>query len=449
MLNKDLIKTSHYINKCIQRRKELLKKVQQMGGGIIIIPTSQKCYRNAHNEHQYRHNSNFYYLTGFIESDSCLILTTDRTGNSSSLFCKSRDPRKEMWDGEILGPSRAKEIFNFETTYPIEEFEKIIPSLIKDHDSIYIEIPRYIKLDHEIFELLNKELAKNNNKIKHIHDISNFINEMRSIKDNTEIQTMKMAAQISANAHLEILRSCKVGMYEYELEAQLLYEFKKHGAHSPAYNNIVASGKNSCILHYTSNNKIINNSDLVLIDAACEFNSYASDITRTFPANGKYSSTQLALYEIVLAAQKAAINSCKIKKNFNDPHKKAVEVLTQGLLDERILIGNKDEIIEKKIYTKFYPHSTSHWIGLDVHDVGSYHSGQNNGDNKQWKELQEGMLLTIEPGLYIKPSSDVPEHFWNIGIRIEDTILIKEKNCEIITRNVPVAADKIEEVMRG
>ncbi|MBW0454558.1 MAG: aminopeptidase P N-terminal domain-containing protein [Candidatus Kinetoplastibacterium crithidii] len=431
-----------------KRRNILIKKINELGGGIIIIPNAKEFYRNNGNKFQYRHDSNFYYLSGFTEPNSCIVLVAGKQ-SKSFLFCLSKNKDNELWDGEVYGNEIASSIFKFDYSYPIEKFDVVISEIIKNHmsnNSIYIEINKYIEdQKHEIFDSI-KEQIKTTKKIKNICDLSDLINEMRLIKDNSEIKTMKLAAQISAEAHLDLLKYCKVGMYEYELESRICYNFRKQGAQATSYNSIVASGKNSCTLHYIKNNQKIKDGDLILVDAGCELNSYASDITRTFPANGKFSPPQLAIYNIVLEAQKAAIYACRTNNNFNDPHQAALNILVQGLLDEKILVGNKDEIIENHKYKQFYPHSTSHWIGLDVHDVGSYYSLEDN--IKHWTKLKNGMLLTIEPGLYIKPSQNIPNHFWNIGIRIEDTILIKGNTCEIITKNVPVKAHEIEEIMQ-
>ncbi|AFZ82520.1 aminopeptidase P N-terminal domain-containing protein [Candidatus Kinetoplastidibacterium crithidiae] len=430
-----------------KRRETLIKKINELGGGIIIIPNAKKFYRNNDNEFQYRHDSNFYYLSGFTEPNSCIVLVAGKQ-NKSFLFCLPKNKNNEMWTGEVYGNEVAGRVFKFDYAYPIEKFDIVISDIINNLsiNSIYIEMNKYIGQKNKIFDSINEQI-KTTNKIKHICDLSDIVSEMRLIKDNSEIKTMKLAAQISAEAHLDLLKYCKIGMYEYELESRISYNFRKQGAQSISYNSIVASGKNSCTLHYIKNNQKIKNGDLILVDAGCELNSYASDITRTFPANGKFSPSQLAIYNIVLEAQKTAIDSCKTGNSFNDPHQAALKILIQGLLDEKILVGDKDEIIENQKYKEFYPHSTSHWIGLDVHDVGSYYSSSE--DNiKNWTKLKPGMLLTIEPGLYIRQSNNIPSHFWNIGIRIEDTILIKTNECEIITKNVPVKAHEIEKIMK-
>ncbi|WBF65362.1 MAG: aminopeptidase P N-terminal domain-containing protein [Candidatus Kinetoplastibacterium crithidii] len=441
------MKTIH-VTQFQKRRNILIERINKLGGGIIIIPNAKEFYRNKDNKFQYRHDSNFYYLSGFTEPNSCIVLVAGKQ-NKSFLFCLPKDKDNEMWNGEVYGHEIANRIFKFDYSYPIEKFDMIISNIIKNHlysNSIYIEMNKYIGQENKIFNSINEQI-KTTKKIKNICDISDIISEMRLIKDGSEIETMRLAAQISAEAHLELLEYCKVGMYEYELESRISYIFRKQGAQAVSYNSIVASGKNSCILHYTKNNQKIKDGDLILVDAGCELNSYASDITRTFPANGKFTPPQLAIYNIVLEAQKAAIDSCRIGNSFNDPHQTAINLLVQGLLDEKILVGNKDEIIEYHKYKQFYPHSTSHWIGLDVHDVGSYYySSEDN--TKNWTKLKNGMLLTIEPGLYIRPSHDIPSHFWNIGIRIEDTILIKDNGCEILTKKVPVKAHEIEKIMQ-
>ena len=277
---------------------------------------------------------------------------------------------------------------------------------------------------------------------------------MRLFKDASEITTMRRAAAISAEAHLRAMRSCRPGQREYQIEAELLHEFRHQGAQSVAYNSIVAAGANACILHYRASAAELQSGDLCLIDAGCELDGYASDITRTFPINGRYSAAQRALYDITLAAQEAAVAATKPGNTFMQPHDAAVRVLTQGMLDEKLLslheLGSLDNAIETGAYRRFYMHRTSHWLGMDVHDVGSYReAGSGNATEKPWRILCENMMLTIEPGLYVRPADDVPEAFWNIGIRIEDDALVTKNGCDLISRGVPVKADEIEAVMRG
>jgi Xaa-Pro aminopeptidase len=372
------------------------------------------------------------------------------------LFCRPKDAEREIWDGLRLGPEAAPEYLGVDHAYPNTELDQALPKLLADQAALYIRLASSAETDRRIRHWIDRVRGQSRagvNAPSEFRDIEALVHEMRLFKDASEIATMRCAAAISAEAHLRAMRTCRPGQHEYQIEAELLHEFRHKGAQSVAYNSIVAAGANACILHYRASAAELKSGDLCLIDAGCELDGYASDITRTFPINGRYSAAQRALYDITLAAQEAAVTATKPGNTFMQPHDAAVRVLTQGMLDEKLLslheLGSLDNAIETGAYRRFYMHRTSHWLGMDVHDVGSYREGSGNATEKPWRILCENMMLTIEPGLYIRPSDDVPEAFWNIGIRIEDDALVTKNGCDLISRGVPVKPDEIEAVMRG
>ncbi len=425
----------------VKRRSRLLKYMNEKGGGIAIIPNAPRKLRNKDIYYPYRHDSDFYYLTGFVDPESCLVLIAGKN-NRSFLFCREINSFEEVWEGPSYNPSQAMDLFNFDEAYPIEDLNRLIPVLMLGQKSLYIKLVSDRENFNKFYDWITA--SKKQNRVgldipTSLQDLQPILAEMRVIKDISEINTIRKAAKISATAHTHAILACRVGMYEYELEAELLYTLHRLGAISTAYDTIVAAGKNSCTMHHKTGRSILNDGDLVLIDAGCEFNSYASDITRTFPINGRYSPTQRALYDIILAAQFAAINAITPSCTFDLIHESAIKIIIQGLLDERILRGDLDNIMESGYYNRFYIHRTNHWLGLDVHDVGNYPN----------RKLENGMIMAIEPGLYIRPAEDIPERFWNIGIRIEDDILINETGYELITEDVPKDPDEIEKLMQN
>jgi len=432
------------------------------GGGIAIISTAPELTRNRDSEFPYRHDSDFFYLTGFEEPGATLVMKVEKDGNyfqlQSHLFCRPKDPEREIWDGIRLGPEAAPEALGIEFAHSNQELDQKLSDILADQDAVYVRLSESAEADRRLRHWMKQvrgQARSGINPPSALHDIEALIHEMRLFKDAQEINTMRRAATISARAHVRAMQACKPGMREYQLEAELLHEFRNSGAQSVAYNSIVAGGANTCILHYRAGATELRAGELCLIDAGCELDGYASDITRTFPVNGKFSGPQRALYDITQAAQEAAIAMTKVGNTFMQPHEAALKVLTQGLLDEGLLklseLGSLENAIETGAYRRFYMHRTSHWLGMDVHDVGSYRESSDGSmqDQKPWRILQNGMVITIEPGLYIRPAEDVDEAFWNIGIRIEDDAVINDSGCELISRGVPVKADEIEALMKN
>jgi Xaa-Pro aminopeptidase len=423
------------------RRKRLQDKMQD---GIAVIPTAPEMARNAGTHYDYRHDSHFYYLTGFAEPEAVLVLIAgDKMQNI--LFCREKNAEREVWDGFRYGPDAASEKFGFDAAYPIAQLDEKLAELMGNQPALFYPVGADPSWDAHLLKLREtvKEKARTGIRAPYeIRDVRELVNEMRLIKDVHEQSIMRRAAKISCEAHRRAMRFTRPGQYEYEVEAELLHEFCRQGARHPAYTSIVAGGANACTLHYVGNNARLNDGDLLLIDAGCELEGYASDITRTFPVNGKFSAAQKDVYEIVLAAQTAAINAARPDKLWNAPHEAALRVLAQGFTDLKLCSGSVESVLESESYKQFYMHRTGHWLGMDVHDVGEYKIGD------QWRSLQPGMTLTVEPGCYIRPSDSVPRHLWNIGIRIEDDVLITAKGNEVLTLNAPKTVSEIEEVMR-
>ncbi len=442
-------------------------------GGVAIIPTASEQQRNRDSDFPYRHDSYFYYLTGFTEPNAWLVL--DASGRST-VFCQPKDLEREIWDGYRLGPEAAVDALGVNAAHSVAELDKLLPKLLENQHTVWYPFATHKGLETRVDGWLNAVRAR----VRfgalcpaQQRDVCGPLDEMRLIKDAHEQDVMRRAAQISAQAHIRAMqtsaRMLRAGqdVREYHLDAELLHEFRLHGSQFPAYTSIVAAGANACVLHYRADAAPVRSGELVLIDAGCELDGYASDITRTFPANGKFTGAQRDLYNLVLASQDAAVAATKARARFNDPHDATVKVLAQGLLDLGLLSkdkhGNAQDVIDKRAYFQFYMHRTGHWLGMDVHDCGSYveptELGQVNerkdplsGEtivNRPSRILQPGMVLTIEPGLYVRPAEGVPEAFWNLGIRIEDDAIVTADGCELITRGVPVVADGIEALMRG
>jgi Xaa-Pro aminopeptidase len=447
-----------------QRRLELAKLIcTKTGGGVAIITTAPETTRNRDSEFPYRHDSDFFYLTGFDEPGATLVLKITGTSSQplleSHLFCRPKDAEREIWDGIRLGPEAAPEALGLEYAYSHHELDAKLGELLADQDAVYVRLAESAEADRRLrhwMKQVRQQLRSGINPPSEFHDVESLIHEMRLFKDAHEIDIMRRAAAISARAHVRAMQACKPGLSEYHLEAELLHEFRYSGAQSVAYNSIVAGGANSCILHYRASDAELRSGELCLIDAGCELDGYASDITRTFPVNGKFSGPQRALYDITLASQEAAIAVTKPGNSFMQPHEAALRVLTQGLLDEKLLklseLGSVENAIETAAYKRFYMHRTSHWLGMDVHDVGSYREPlgtTTDSSEKPWRVFKPGMVITIEPGLYIRPADDVDERFWNIGIRIEDDAVLNDSACELISRGAPVKPDEIEALMKN
>ena len=426
-----------------QRRSLLLDKMQ---GGIAIVPTLPEQSRNGDSPFPYRHGSHFYYLSGFSEPEAVLVLLHGLDGSRQSLlFCREKNPEREIWEGYRTGPELAKQQFGFDAAYPIAQLDEKLTELIGDQPRLFYPLGHDGAWDQRVLKLRGAVQSKARSGIRapnELHDVRTLLDEMRLIKDCHELAIMRRAAKISANAHRRAMRYTRPECFEYQVEAELLHEFCRHGARHPAYTSIVAGGANACVLHYIDNSARLLDGDLLMIDAGCELEGYASDISRTFPVNGRFSAAQKEVYEIVLAAQSAALSAALPGNNWDAPHTAALRVLAQGFSDLKLCNGSVDSIIESESYKKFYMHRTGHWLGMDVHDVGDY-----KVDGK-WRALQAGMVLTVEPGCYIRPADDVPQALWNIGIRIEDDVAICAQGHEILTEAAPKTVAEIEETMR-
>jgi Xaa-Pro aminopeptidase len=418
--------------------------INQMGRGIAVIPTAPEALRNGDAHYSYRFDSHFYYLTGFDEPEAVLLLVAGDAAQSI-LFCREKNMEREIWDGYRHGPEAAKSTFGFDAAFPIAQLDEKIIELMGNQPALFHPIGHDTAWDARLLGLRGRVQEKARSGISapnEIHDVRVLLDEMRLFKDSDELATLRRAAHISSAAHIRAMRATRPGKMEYEIEAELLHEFRKNGAQAPAYTSIVAGGANACVLHYVGNAAQLGDGDLLLIDAACEMDGYAADITRTFPVNGKFSTAQKDIYEMVLAAQAAAIAAARPGKHWNDPHDAALRVIAQGLLDFKLCSGSLDAVLESESYKRFYMHRTGHWLGMDVHDVGAYKIEGN------WRALQPGMVFTVEPGCYIRPADDVPQALWNIGIRIEDNVVITEQGCEVLTEAAPKTVAAIEELMR-
>ncbi len=441
--------------------------------GIALLPTALERPRNRDSDFLYRHDSYFYYLTGFTEPQAWLVLTGD---GQSTLFCQPKDLEREIWDGHRLGPAAAPTALGVTQAFSVAELDTQLPKLLENCDAVWFPFATHAGLETR----LDGWLGKVRGRVRYgalcpeqQRDLCGPLDEMRLFKDASEQATMRRAAQISAGAHIRAMqRSAAMlragqDVREYHLDAELLHEFRQHGSQYPAYGSIVAAGANACVLHYRADAAPVRDGELVLIDAGCELDSYASDITRTFPANGKFTGPQRLLYDLVLASQEAAIAVTKEGARFTDPHEATVAVLAQGMLDVGLLdknkVGTAQDVIEKRAYFPFYMHRTGHWLGMDVHDCGNYNELSEVGNTTERRDplsnelitsrpsriLRAGMVTTIEPGLYVRPAPGVPEQFHNIGIRIEDDAIVTATGCELISRGVPVKADEIEALMRA
>jgi Xaa-Pro aminopeptidase len=427
-----------------QRRQALLARMQAAGGGVAVIPTAPERVRNRDTTYPYRADSYFHYLTGFPEPEAVLVLVAGDK-QQTILFCREKDVEKEIWDGFRFGPDGAREIYGFDAAHPVGEFDAQLVELLADQPALWFSLGHDAAWDARIGSALNAVRAQTRAGKRApavLHDVRAALDEMRLVKDAHEVELMRKAARIAGAAHRRAMRFTAPGKFEYEVEAEFLHEFRKQGSQFPAYSPIVAGGANACVLHYVGNDQPLKDGDLLLIDAGCELDGYASDITRTFPVNGRFSGPQADIYDLVLDAQSAAIAATRPGATFLDPHTAAVRVLAQGFVDMKLLEGSVDGVIESGSYKRFYMHRTGHWLGLDVHDAGEYRAGE------EWRVLAPGMALTVEPGCYIRPAPDVREVFWNIGIRIEDDVLVTADGCEILTADTPKQIAAIEELMR-
>jgi Xaa-Pro aminopeptidase len=425
----------------LARRQRLLGAMQQ---GIALIPTAPEQVRNRDAHYPYRSDSYFHYLSGFPEPEAVIVLIAG-DAPKSILFCREKNEEREIWDGYRYGPAQAREVFGFDEAHPIGELDTRLPDLLANQPELWTAFGHDNAWDSRLTTALNTvrgQTRAGKRAPETLRNIRGLLDAMRLIKDPTEQAIMTRAAQISAAAHRRAMAFTRPGCYEYEIEAELLHEFRRKGSQFPAYTSIVAAGAHACVLHYVENNGQVADGDLILIDAGCELDGYASDITRAYPANGRFSGPQKDVYQLVLDAQAAAEQATRPGSTFMTPHDAAVKVLAQGLLDLKLLNGSLEGVLESESYKRFYMHRTSHWLGMDVHDAGEYKDGD------QWQPLQPGMVLTLEPGCYIRPAEDMPEAFWNIGVRIEDDALVTATGCELITKDAPKSVADIEALMR-
>ena len=424
-------------------RKRRERLAQAMGSGVAVVPTAPERIRNRDTHYPYRFDSHFYYLTGFTEPEAALVIVAGAEPKTL-LFCRGKSEEREVWEGFRYGPEAARERFGFDEAQPIESLDEALASLLENQSALHYPVGADAAWDLRAMQWLNAVRARVRSGAaapERVQDVRALIDEQRLIKDAHEIATMRRSARIAAAAHRRAMQATRPGRNEYEIEAELLYEFRRGGAQFPAYWPIVAGGANACVLHYVFNNAPLAAGDLLLIDAGCELDGYASDITRTFPVGGRYSGAQREVYELVLAAQLAAIGKVRPGNKWSEPHDAAVRVLAQGMLDLKLLGGSLDEVLEKETYKRFYMHRTGHWLGLDVHDAGDYKRAA------EWRALEPGMVLTVEPGLYIRADDDVPEPLRNIGIRIEDDVLVSPDGCEVLSAEAPKRIEDIEALM--
>lgn len=442
------------MNPFAARRARLAQQMQP--GALAVLQTAPELLRNADSEYPYRHDSHFYYLTGFTEPQAVIVVVAAHGAAParSILFCREKNVEHETWTGFRYGPEGARTSFGFDEAHPIDALDAEMARLLADCPALWYPVGRNSEFDARVARWLGAVRAQGRAGIvapAALHDVLPVLDEMRVIKDAAELDVLQRAADISAGAHARAMRAARPGMWEYELEAELLHEFRRKGAQYPAYTPIVAAGANACILHYNSNNAQARDGELVLIDAGCELDSYASDITRTWPVNGVFSAPQKALYELVLAAQQAAIEAVVPGRPYSDIHAAALRVLTRGMLELGLVDQSKyasvDAAIAERAYAPFYMHGTGHWLGLDVHDAGQYRDSAAEG--KPARALQPGMVLTVEPGIYVRPADGVPEQFWNIGIRIEDDVVVTDDGCRVLSAAAPKGVAEIEALMRG
>jgi len=430
-------------------KKEFAKRRQQlmeiMGkNSIAILPNSEVSSRNRDVDYPYRSDSNFHYLSGFDEPESVIVIVPGRPHGEYLLFCRERKLEKEIWNGYRAGQEGAIKNFDADDSYPISDLDDILPGLLEEREKVFYTMGNIASFDQRIVGFLN-HLRQATRQGKHspteIIELDHCLNELRLFKSTAEIKAMRKAGEISAKAHIRAMQFTQPGHWEYQVEAEIIHEFMKNNCRSSAYPSIVGGGENGCILHYIENNHKLKNNDLLLIDAGAEYDFYAGDITRTFPVNGKFTPSQKALYTIVLNAQKAAIAAVKPGNHWNQPHEAAVRVLTAGLIDIGLLEGELEELIENHSYREFYMHRTGHWLGMDVHDVGDYKVGG------EWRLLEPGMVLTVEPGIYIRDLEHIPKKWHFTGIRIEDDVLVTRTGNEVLSALAPKEIDEIETLM--
>lgn len=428
-----------------RRRQDLMARMEP--NSIAILPAAPMYIRNRDVEHVYRQDSDFQYLSGFPEPEAVLALIPGREHGEYVLFCRERDPERELWDGRRAGQEGAIADYDADDAFPIGDIDDILPGLIEGRERVYYAIGTNETFDHQLMDwikLIRSKARQGAQPPSEFVALDHLLHDMRLYKSANEVKVMRHAAEISARAHIKAMQASRTGLFEYHLEAELDYEFRKGGAKMPAYGSIVAAGANACILHYRENDAQLRDGDLVLIDAGCEIDCYASDITRTFPVNGRFTPEQKAIYELVLAANEEAFKHIAPGRHWNEAHEATVRVITAGLVELGLLQGDVEELIEAQAYKPFYMHRAGHWLGMDVHDVGDYKIGG------EWRVLEPGMAMTVEPGIYIATDNQNVDARWRgIGVRIEDDVVVTRTGCEILTGGVPKAIDEIEALMAG
>jgi Xaa-Pro aminopeptidase len=425
-----------------RRRKQLMSMVGH--GGIAILPAAPVRMRSRDVEYRFRQDSDFYYLTGFAEPDSVVVLAPGRDGGEYLLFCRERDPSKELWDGSRAGPDGVIRDFAADDAFPIDDIDDILPGLMESCSRVYYTMGQYAEFDTRIADWVNSLRSR---EARGVHTPQEFValdhllHDMRLYKSRAEITALRKSAKVAVKAHTQAMQVVRPGLYEYEVEAEFANEFRRNDAWM-SYSPIVGGGANTCTLHYVENRDLLADGDLLLIDAGCELDYYASDITRTIPVNGKFSPEQRAVYEIVLEAQLAAIDMTRKDNHWNEPHDAAVKVITRGLKKIGLLEGTLSRLIKDGAYREFFMHRTGHWLGMDVHDVGDYKVGD------EWRLLESGMVTTVEPGIYIPANRKIPAKWRNIGIRIEDDVAVTSNGPDVLSKGLVKDPDEIEALMQ-
>jgi Xaa-Pro aminopeptidase len=426
----------------LRRRAQLMRLMG--ANSIAILPAAPVRVRNSDVEYDYRQDSDFYYLSGFPEPESVAVLVPGRQAAQYVLFVRERHPEREIWDGKRAGPAGATSEYGADDAFPISDIDEILPGLLEGHERVFYTMGLNADFDQRVIGWLNRLRAQARSGMHAPQEfvaLNHLLHDMRLFKSRAELSLMHRSGQIGADAHVRAMRFCRPGRMEYEIMAELLHEFRRNGADT-SYHPIVGSGPNTCVLHYHANDARMNAGDLLLVDAGCEYGYYASDITRTYPVNGRFTAAQRAVYEVVLEAQLAAIARVKPGNHWNEPHDAAVRSITAGLKRIGLLKGSLPSLIRSGAYRRFFMHRTGHWLGMDVHDVGDYKI------EDEWRVFEPGMALTVEPGIYIAAGSTaVPRRFWNIGVRIEDDVVVTRTGCEVLTGGVPKDPDEIEAVM--
>lgn len=429
------------ISEFARRRKTLMRMVGE--DGIAILPSAPVRTRSRDVEYRFRQDSDFYYLSGFGEPDSVAIIAPGRDAGEYVLFCRERDKRKEQWDGSRAGPEGAVELFGADDAFPIEDIDDILPGILETRNRVYYTMGAYADFDHRITAWVKSLRYRESSGVHTPHEfiaLDHILHDMRLYKSRAEISAMRSAAKIAVKAHHRAMGAIRPGMFEFEIEAEYVHEFRRHDA-TISYPPIVATGANACTLHYVDNKAQLRDGDLLLIDAGCEYDYYASDVTRTMPVNGRFTPEQRAIYEIVLEAQLAAIGKTVQGNHWNDPHDAAVRIVTKGLKKIGLLDGSLPKLIKDEAYREYFMHRTGHWIGMDVHDVGDYKVGS------EWRFLEPGMVTTVEPGIYIPASSKAAAKWRNIGVRIEDDVAVTKNGPDVLSKGLAKDPDDVEKLM--